>query len=298
MIQSYVSGEAHDRRPLGVAGLAPALFVLLWSTGFIGAKLGLPYAEPMTFLLLRFALLVGLTLAIALALRAPWPATPAQWWHIAIAGLLIQAGYLGGVFAAIDHGLSAGMTALIGGLQPLLTVVAAAPLLGERTSSRQWLGFVLGFIGVVLAVFQRLEPGAIEAVALAVFALICITAGTLYQKRFCAAMDLRSGAAIQFGASALVLLIIAPLTETMHVEWTGEFVFALLWLTLVLSLGAMTLLWLLLRHNEASRVSAMFYLVPATTALIGFAVFDERLDPLAILGFVVASTGVALVTRR
>jgi drug/metabolite transporter (DMT)-like permease len=293
-----VASKSFDGRQLGLAAFAPAIFVVLWSTGFIGAKLGLPYAEPLTFLLLRFALLVALTSMIAIAMRAPWPAAPRDWWHIAVAGLLTQAGYLGGVFAAIHQGLSAGMTALIGGLQPLLTVVAAAPLLGERTSSRQWMGFVLGFVGVALAVWHKLEAGSMSAVALAFFALLCITAGTLYQKRFCAAMDLRSGATIQFGASAVAVAMIAPWLETMRIQWSGEFVFALLWLTVVLSLGAMTLLWILLRQKEASKVSAMFYLVPPTTALIGFVVFGERLDTLAIVGFIVASTGVALATRR
>ena len=293
-----IASQSFDSRRFGLAAFAPAVFVVLWSTGFIGAKLGLPYAEPLTFLLLRFSLLVALTLLIAMSMRAPWPATPREWWHIGVAGLLTQAGYLGGVFAAIHQGLPAGMAALIGGLQPLLTVVAAAPLLGERANRRQWLGFALGFAGVALAVFNKLESGSAAGVALAFFALVCITAGTLYQKRFCAAMDLRSGAAIQFGASAVAVAVIAPWIETMHVQWSGEFVFALLWLTVVLSLGAMTLLWILLRQNEASKVSAMFYLVPPTTALIGFAVFDERLDALASLGFVVASIGVALATRR
>jgi drug/metabolite transporter (DMT)-like permease len=189
------------------------------------------------------------------------------------------------------------VTALIVGLQPLLTVVAAAPLLGETTHPRQWLGFILGFAGVALSVLHKLEIENTDSLAFAVMALLSITAGTLYQKRFCAAMDLRSGATIQFGASALALAALAPWLETMRIEWTGEFVFALSWLTLVLSLGAMTLLWMLLRRNEASKVSAMFYLVPPTTALIGFAAFGERLDALAIVGFFVAAGGVALATR-
>jgi len=207
----------------------PAMFVLLWSTGFVGAKYGLPYAEPFTFLLWRFVIVVLLLLAAALVWRAPWPESRAELGHIAIAGVLVHAGYLGGVFSAIHHGVSAGEITLIAGLQPVLTAGVAGPVLGERVSARQWLGFVLRFLSVVLVVAGRIAPVGTGMVGyLAAFvALGSITAGTLYQKRFCSHMDLRNGAVIQFTASVLLMAVLAPLTESMVVVWSGEFIFSL-----------------------------------------------------------------------
>jgi drug/metabolite transporter (DMT)-like permease len=275
---------------------APALFVVLWSTGFIGAKYGLPYAEPFTFLLYRFIAATLLLLALSLALRARWPRTRRETLHIVMAGLMVHGGYLGGVFGAIHHGVSAGGIALIAGLQPVLTAIAAGPLFGERVRPRQWLGFGLGVAGVTLVVWHRLHGGAEAAgYVLALTALLSITAGTLYQKRFCAHMDLRSGSVIQFGAAALAMALIAPGFETMVVQWTPSFVFALAWLVLVLSLGAISLLFHLIRHGEAARVTSMFYLVPPVTALMAFAMFDERLSGLMLAGMALAVAGVALV---
>ena len=278
----------------------PAIFVVLWSTGFVGAKYGLPYAEPFTFLLWRFMIVALLLLLAAFALRAPWPATRAEFGHIAVAGVLVHAGYLGGVFSAIHHGVSAGEVALIAGLQPVLTAAVAGPVLGERVSARQWAGFVLGFVGVVLVVSNRLDPGGAGMVGyLAAFlALAGITAGTLYQKRFCSHMDLRSGAVIQFSASAVLMAVLALLTESMVVNWSGEFIFSLAWLVLVLSLGAISLLYLLIRHGEAARVTSMFYLVPPVTALMAYALFGERLGIVALVGMGLVVIGVALVVVR
>jgi len=278
----------------------PALFVLLWSTGFVGAKFGLPYAEPFTFLLWRFVIVTLLLLAAALALRAPWPASRVEFGHIAIAGVLVHAGYLGGVFSAIHHGVSAGEMALIAGLQPVLTAGIAGPVLGERVTARQWAGFVLGFLGVALVVEGHIAPVGSGMVGyLAAFvALVSITAGTLYQKRFCSHMDLRSGAVIQFTASALLMAVLAPLTENMVVIWSGEFIFSLTWLVLVLSLGAISLLYILIRHGEAARVTSMFYLVPPVTALMAYALFGERLSVAALAGMGLVVAGVALVVVR
>lgn len=278
----------------------PAIFVVLWSTGFVGAKYGLPYAEPFTFLLWRFVIVALLLLVAAFALRAPWPATRAEFGHIAVAGVLVHAGYLGGVFSAIHQGVSAGEVALIAGLQPVLTAAVAGPVLGERVSARQWAGFVLGFLGVALVVSNRLAPGHAGTVGyLAAFlALAGITAGTLYQKRFCSHMDLRSGAVIQFSASAVLMAVLASLTESMVVNWSGEFIFSLAWLVLVLSLGAISLLYLLIRHGEAARVTSMFYLVPPVTALMAYALFGERLGVAALVGMGLVVTGVALVVVR
>ena len=278
----------------------PVIFVVLWSTGFVGAKYGLPYAEPFTFLLWRFVIVALLLLVAALALRAPWPATRAEFGHIAVAGILVHAVYLGGVFSAIHQGISAGEMALIAGLQPVLTAAIAGPVLGERVSARQWAGFVLGFLGVMLVVYNRLAPGGAGTIGYlsAFLALGGITAGTLYQKRFSSHMDLRSGAVIQFSASAVLMAVLAPLTESMVVNWSGEFIFSLAWLVLVLSLGAISLLYLLIRHGEAARVTSMFYLVPPMTALMAYALFGERLGVVALVGMGLVVVGVALVVVR
>jgi drug/metabolite transporter (DMT)-like permease len=280
--------------------IMPAIFVVLWSTGFVGAKYGLPYAEPFTFLLLRFVIVALLLLAAALVMHAPWPASRSEFGHIAVAGVLVHAGYLGGVFSAIHHGVSAGEVALIAGLQPVLTAAVAGPVLGERVSARQWAGFVLGFLGVMLVVSNRLAPGGAGTIGYlsAFLALAGITAGTLYQKRFCSHMDLRSGAVIQFSASAVLMAVLAPLTESMVVNWSGEFIFSLAWLVLALSLGAISLLYLLIRHGEAARVTSMFYLVPPVTALMAYALFGEWLGVTALVGMGLVVAGVALVVVR
>lgn len=276
----------------------PLLFVFLWSTGFIGAKFGLPYAEPLSFLLTRYGLVIVLMLAIALLTRAPWPKDPAQWLHIGVSGVLVHAFYLGGVFVAIGHGLPAGITALVVGMQPLLTACSAGWLLGEKVSARQWGGLAMGFVGVALVVSGKLGDGALGPMLLpALVALLAITAGTLYQKRFCARFDLRTGSVIQFVPTAMVTAIAVALFEDFRIDWTGEFLFALGWLVLVLSLGAISLLNLLIRNGSAVNVASLFYLTPPTTALIAWAVFGETLTPVAVLGMAVAVGGVYLVAR-
>jgi len=276
----------------------PLLFVFLWSTGFIGAKYGLPYAEPLSFLLTRYGLVIALMLLIALVTRAPWPASPRQWLHIAVSGVLVHAFYLGGVFVAIKHGLSAGITALVVGMQPLLTGVGSGVLLGEPVSRRQWLGLGLGFLGVGLVMAGKVGDMALGPMLIpALVALLGITGGTLYQKRFCASFDLRSGSVIQFVPTALVTAVAVVLFEDYRIEWTGDFIFALGWLVLVLSIGAISLLNLLIRSGSAVNVASLFYLTPPTTALIAFAVFGEKLAFTAAVGMVVAVAGVYLVAR-
>ena len=276
----------------------PLLFVFLWSTGFIGAKYGLPYAEPLSFLLTRYGLVIALMLVIAFITRAPWPASPRQWLHIAVSGILVHAFYLGGVFVAIKHGLSAGVTALIVGMQPLLTGVGSGMLLGEPVSRRQWLGLGLGFVGVGLVMVGKVGDMALGPMLIpALVALLGITGGTLYQKRFCASFDLRTGSVIQFVPTALVTAVAVALFEDYRIEWTGDFIFALGWLVLVLSIGAISLLNLLIRSGSAVNVASLFYLTPPTTALIAFAVFGEKLAFTAAVGMVVAVAGVYLVAR-
>jgi drug/metabolite transporter (DMT)-like permease len=274
----------------------PALFVLLWSTGFIGARLGMPHAEPMTFLTLRFALTAALLGLAALIWRAPWPRRTADWGHLAVAGLLMHGVYLGGVFVAIRLGLEAGLSALIVCLQPLLVAAAAPMVLAERVSGRTWLGLGLGLAGVALVLARKLGQGSGDALgALACLgALAGITVGTLYQKRFCGAQDLRTGNFIQFSAAAVACGLMATLFETRRIDWTPELVVALLWLVLVLSLGAITLLYQLLRRGAAAQVASLFFLVPATTALIAWPLFGERLGALELLGMAVTITGVAM----
>ena len=281
-----------------VTWLFPGLFVVLWSTGFIGAKLGLPYAEPFTFLSLRFLFVLGLLLPLCWLSRAPWPNRQGM-AHMAVAGVLMQAGYLGGVFASMHHGMPAGVSALITGLQPVFTAVLGGWLLHERTSLRQWGGFGLGLVGVVLVVGDRIAVHnlTLGAILLSALALASITLGTVWQKRHGGAIDLRSGAAIQFAAAAVVLAPLAFLLETREVRWTGEFVFALAWLVLVLSLGAIFLLLYLIRHGAATRVASLFYLVPPTTALIAWPLFGESYSLLAALGMGLGMLAVWLVTK-
>jgi drug/metabolite transporter (DMT)-like permease len=284
-------------KELAITKLLPLVFVFLWSTGFIGAKLGLPYAEPMTFLEIRFLLVTALLLPLCWISKAPWPA-PRVAGRMAVSGALLQAGYLGGVFASIHHGMPAGVSALITGLQPLLTAVLAGALLAERLTPRQWLGLLLGLAGVVLVVWESMQAAELPllAVGLSALALVSISLGTVWQKRHGGGVDLRTGAALQFIAAAVVL---APFTllEKRPVLWTGELMFALAWLVLVLSLGAIFLLLYLIRRGAATQVASLFYLVPPSTALMAWPLFGETYSLLAAAGMGLAMLAVWLVMR-
>jgi drug/metabolite transporter (DMT)-like permease len=280
--------------------MAPASFVLLWSTGFVCAKLGLPYAGPVTFLLWRFGLVVVLMAGLAWLAHAPWP-TWAQAKHVALAGVLLQAGYLGGVFSAIALGLPSGVTALIVCTQPLLTALAG-PLIGERVTPRQWAGLLLGVVGVALVVGEKLMAQSAStahwlATGLAVMGLVSMTAGTLYQKKFCGQNDLRTQSVVQFMAAFAVLLPFGLAFESLQVRWSPAFVAALGWAVLVLSLGAISLLLVLIKRGAATSVSSLFYLVPPVSALLGWLMFDERLGWLALCGFGVTVIAVAMVMQ-
>lgn len=275
---------------------APFLFVFLWSTGFIGAKFGLPYADALSFLLVRYFLVIGLMTALALATRAPWPSDPRRWLHIGISGVLVHAFYLGGVFVAIQHGLPAGITALVVGMQPLLTAFGAGMFLGEKVTPRQWGGLALGLVGVFLVLSGKVSADApLDAMLIpAVVALLAITAGTLYQKKFCPSFDLRTGAVIQFLPTAALTALAIALFGEFRIDWAPPFVFALGWLVLVLSLGAISLLNLLIRSGSAVNVASLFYLTPPTTAVIAWLLFDETLSSAALAGMVLAVGGVWL----
>jgi drug/metabolite transporter (DMT)-like permease len=282
----------------GWVRLAPAAFVLIWSTGFVVAKYGLPYSSPLWFLNLRFIGVIAALLVAVPFVVVPWPSRRAA-LDIAIAGVLLQAGYLGGVWVAIGEGMPAGLAALIVGLQPVVTALAA-PAIGEHVTGRQWVGFALGFIGVVLVVLDKIAVVAmpLSSIALAVFALAAITVGTLYQKTRCPSFDLRAGTLIQFTASLLFTIPLAMVFEVWRVQFTPQFIGAWVWSVVVLSLGGMALLFPLIRRGEATRVTSLFYLTPPVTALLAWFVFDEQLSHRALFGMACAVVGVALVVMN
>jgi len=280
----------------------PLFFVLLWSSGFIVAKFGLPYAPPLTFLIVRCLGVLAVLLPIVLIWRAPWPR--GRILHVALAGLLLQAGYLGGVWAAINLGMPAGLTALIVGMQPILTA-AAAPLIGERVRRLQWFGLCLGLSGVALVVYAKLGLAGVSpaALALCLFALLSITTGTMYQRRFCPQFDLRTGTTIQFGATVLALIPLAIWLEDLdpaftRITWSGEFILAWLWSVFALSIGAIFLLFTLIRRSQATEVTSLMYLTPPTTAIMAWLLFGESFSLLGLAGMIVAVTGVAFVVKK
>lgn len=281
------------------AQVFPGLFVVLWSTGFIGAKLGLPYAEPATFLSLRFFFVVVLLVPFCILVRAPMPSTWGGTLRVAVAGLLMQAAYLGGVFFSLGAGMPAGASALICGIQPILTAILGGLLLGERTVARQWLGLALGVAGVALVLVEKVTFKGVgfAAIAWSVLGLLGITLGTLWQKRWCTGVDLRTGAAIQFTAALVVLTPIALFCEPEPVRWSTELVVALAHLVIVLSFGAVFLLFWLLRHGAATKVASLMYLVPPCTALFAWPVFGETYSLQSAAGMGLAALAVWLVTR-
>ncbi|WP_255468604.1 DMT family transporter [Reyranella sp. CPCC 100927] len=282
------------------AVLPPAIFVFLWSTGFIVAKLALPYTQSGTFLTLRYWLAAILLGGVAVLGAATWPRRASDVGHCAVAGLLMHFVYIGGVFTAIERGLPAGVSALIVSLQPLLTAVAAGPLLGETVTRWQWLGLVLGLIGTALVVWEKAQVGSatLVTVLLSVVALLGMTAGTLWQKRFMGGIDLRTGTATQYIITAIAFSICTLLFERIEVTWTLDLTIALVWSVLAMSVGAAMLLLWLIRRGAATGVAALFYLVPPCTAVMAWLLFGERLGALALLGMAVTVVGVALATRR
>jgi drug/metabolite transporter (DMT)-like permease len=278
---------------------APGIFVVLWASGFVGAKLGLRAAEPLTFLTLRMTAAVLLLGVLIVITRPKWPGA-AGVAHSAMTGLMVHGLYLGGVFVSIENGLSAGVIALVVSLQPVLTSTIANRWLGERVVPRQWLGLMLGLIGVYLVLHDKTAVGTTTPLAwiAAGLALIGITVGTLYQKRFGGGIDLRVGMCLQYAAAGILFAIGAVTFETRIVHWTPEFLFALSWLVFVLSFGAVWLLFFLIRRAAATRVVSLFYLTPPITALMAWLLFDERLTPLALLGMAICIAGVFLVNWR
>jgi drug/metabolite transporter (DMT)-like permease len=278
--------------------LAPMLFVLLWSTGFIGARFGLPYIEPMTFLAVRMVFVVAILGVIALASGARWPSA-AETGHSLVAGLLVHGLYLGGVFTAISQGVPAGISALIPGLQPILTSTIANRFMGEAVSRLQWFGLTLGLGGVALVLHDRqmVAEGSVLGWTASFMSLLGITFGTLYQKRYCGQIDWRSGNLVQYVGASALFWGAAFAFETRVIHWSGELIFAFAWLVLVLSIGAVGLMYWLIRRSAATGFASLFYLVPAVTALLAYLLFGEKLDALSIVGMGVCAVGVVLVNR-
>jgi len=277
---------------------APVLFVLLWSTGFIGARYGLPYIEPFTFLAVRMGFVVVAMGAIALATRARWP-RGAEIGHSLVAAALVHGAYLGGVFIAISQGVPAGISALIPGLQPILTSTIANRFMGEKVTLAQWFGLALGFVGVLLVLHDRsivLAGSPLGWIANGV-SLIGITLGALYQKRFCGAIDWRAGNTVQYIGAAVLFTFAAVVFETRAIQWSGELIFAIAWLVFVLSIAAVALMYWLIRRSAATGFASLFYLVPAVTALFAYALFGEKLDALSIAGMALCAAGVVLANR-
>ncbi len=277
----------------------PILFVLIWSTGFVVARYGMPYAPPFTFLCWRYGLSILAFLVWVQWSGALWPATRMQWLHLAVTGLCMHAGYLGGVWAAVRSGMGAGTVSLIVGLQPVLTALwVTASGQGQRVTARQWAGLALGLAGLLLVVGRKLGLGEVTAFNLgcALVALLAITAGTLYQKRFVAPCDVRTANTVQLGA-ALILSLPLALLETGGVELHPELLGALAWSVLVLTLGGSSLLYLLVQRGAATRVSSLMYLVPPCTALLAWWLFDEQLTTTVLVGLGMTAVGVWLVVR-
>ena len=289
----------NDLRRGDLAAVMPIVFVLIWSTGFVVARFGMPHAPPMRFLAWRFALSVLAFGIWVLVSRAAWPKGRRQWLHLAVVGTLMHAGYLGGVWSAVKLGIGAGTSALIVGLQPVLTALwVSASAQEQRIAPRQWLGLSLGLFGLVLVVWNKLGHGEVTSMnlALCLLALVSITAGTLYQKRFVAPCDVRTANMVQLMAAFAVVLPLASL-ESEAVVATPSLIGAMAWSVLVLTLGGSSLLYMMIQRGAATRVSSLMYLVPPCTSLLAWLMFDELLTPAVLAGLALTALGVWLVVR-
>lgn len=294
--------------PLAARGSSPAMFlhptalafVALYGAGFVGARLGLPHAPPFAFLALRFAIAASLLAILAKLFSAPWPRQAREYLHIASAGFLTVGVFSAGVFYSIAQGLAPAASALIIALQPILIAIAAPTLLGERIGQRRWLGLLLGLAGVFLVLQQGIggQATTLLPVVLSVVALLGLSAGNLYQKSRCATMHPFSGGAIQCAVCAAACLIGSILYEDAPIAWTGEFIVALLWMAVIVSVGAVSLLVILIRDGEVSRVAGLFYLVPVSAAICAWLLFGQQIGPSQWLGIGIAACGVVLANRR
>ena len=281
---------------------APALFVVLWATGFVVARLSAGHVEPLTFLSIRFPIAGALFVIITLLQQAAWPNSK-QAFHAAVAGALLHGGYLGPIYWAVANGMPAGVSALIVGLQPLMTAFLAAAIVAEKISSRHWVGLAIGILGVGFVVWPKLTLGAVSGITpfttfWCIFGAFSVSLGTVYQKRFATGLNLASGGVWQYVGASLVVLAGALATENFGFDGSSQAWLALGWSVIVLSLAAITVLMLLIRHGDVARVSGLIYLVPAVAALMTYLLFGETLAPLQILGMAVCAGAVFIVTRK
>jgi len=284
--------------------VAPVLFVLIWSTGWISARYAAPYADPLTFLSVRYACAGAILAALAVTAGAVWPRGPAA-RHAAMSGVLLHAIYLGGVWWAISRGLPAGISGLIAAVQPILTALLAPALVGEKITRRHWAGIVLGFAGIVLVLWPKLASlsgpsltAALEPLAINVIAMISVTLGTFYQKKFVQTGDLRTVTTLQYAGALAVTLPVAFLTEPMRIEWNTVMVLNLGWSVLALSIGAIGLLLVLIREGAVSRAATLIYLVPPSVAIEAYLLFGETMSLIQVVGMAITALGVAMAVRR
>jgi drug/metabolite transporter (DMT)-like permease len=280
--------------------LLSAYFVIIWGAGFVATRVALQYAAPFTYIGVRYTIAAVVALALAVAMRARWPATRAEWGHIAVAGLLSHGGYLAGSHYAQYWGLSAGVTALILALQPLVTALIAARWMGERLTLLQRVGVVVGLGGVALVVAHKFDLGAITLPSLGAvaWALVCVTAGTLYQRQHASGSDLRTSVVIHLAVTAIVLLPLGMVVEGLRIEWNWQVAAALAYHVVPASMGAYTVFHYLMRRGQATRVTSLLYLTPPVAALCEWLLFGVAPSALMLAGMLVACAGVAMVTRR
>ncbi|MGR4867299.1 DMT family transporter [Variovorax sp. LARHSF232] len=286
-------------RASGWVRAMPIIFVLIWSTGFIVARYGMPYAPPLKFLVVRYALSLICFGAWVAAARVAWPANRVQWLHLAVTGVFMQAGYLGGVWAAVRAGMGSGLIALLVGIQPVLTAIWLSSR-GGAISRRQWAGLLLGFAGLVMVVWRKLGQGGEVtglSMSLALLALLSITIGTLYQKRYVAPCDVRSASMVQLAAALVVSLPFAWL-ESDPMQWNAASLGAMAWSVLALTLGGSSLLYILIQRGSATAVTSLLYLVPPCTAVMAWLLFDEPITVLTVAGIAITAIGVSLVVRE
>lgn len=282
------------------ATLLPLLFIVMWSSGYIVGKVALPFVGPYTLIFIRFASAALVLLAVALLTKAPWPKTRAQFGHIVVVGLLIQALQFAGLYMGLDLGVSAAVAALIVGTMPVFTALGATRFLNEKVSRIEWLGLIGGLFGVALVVYEQLGASVTASLTgylCVVLALIGITTGSLYQKKYCSSMDLRTGGFIQLATASFVMFFFAEHFENMAVQWTPTMIFASGWLSLVNSIGAISILYVLMRKGEASKVAGLFHLIPAVTALMGFAFLGESFSAINAVGFAITALAVYACTH-
>ena len=291
------------KKPLNLSNcwtpVAASFFIFFWASGFISAKYGLPYAEPFTFLALRFLLALTVLVPFLFFCKIEWPKSKKSYFHVIFAGLLIQSTYLTGVFYGIFIGVSTGVMALIVGLQPLVTGALAAPTLGEKIRLSQWFGLALGFIGLGLVVVEKVDftHQSVIGLLFALGALSGITIGTLYQKRYCSQVDIRVALCTQNTTSFFVLGMLAIVFETLKVHWTLNFFYALTWSGIGLSIFGIGIYFFLVKRGAAAKVTSLMYLSPPTTAFMGWLMFDETFTLLALTGLFIAVAGVALANK-